>query len=72
MIHMNEHIIWQIFYIGLYLSELWALSCYLETMNLSALTGILSAPPTAELEPLKDGRLAQTDEQVGEQTLLLN
>ena len=34
-----------------------------ETMNLSSLVGILSAPPTAELEPLKDGRLAQTDEQ---------
>ena len=35
-----------------------------EHFNLSALTAILSAPPTAELEPLKDGQLAQTDEQV--------
>jgi len=34
-----------------------------EHFNLSALTAILSAPPTAELEPLKDGQLAQTDEQ---------
>ena len=34
-----------------------------EKFNLSALNGILSAPPTAELEPLKDGKLAQTDEQ---------
>ena len=31
--------------------------------GLSALDGILTAPPTAELEPLEDGKLAQTDEQ---------
>merc|ERR1719433_1239807 len=31
--------------------------------NLSALDSILSAPPTAELEPLQDGQIAQTDEQ---------
>ncbi|KAM9832448.1 glutamine-dependent NAD(+) synthetase [Neosynchiropus ocellatus] len=30
--------------------------------QLSALSGILAAPPTAELEPLKDGQVAQTDE----------
>ncbi len=32
-------------------------------LDLPALEDILGAPPTAELEPLKDGRLAQTDEQ---------
>ncbi|XP_043225534.1 glutamine-dependent NAD(+) synthetase-like [Amphibalanus amphitrite] len=31
--------------------------------SLPSLDGILEAPPTAELEPLADGRLAQTDEQ---------
>lgn len=31
--------------------------------NLPALDSILSAPPTAELEPLVEGKLAQTDEQ---------
>jgi len=31
--------------------------------QLSALENILKAPPTAELEPLQDGKLAQTDEQ---------
>jgi len=31
--------------------------------SLTALDSILSAPPTAELEPLVEGRLAQTDEQ---------
>ena len=31
--------------------------------SLSALDSILSAPPTAELEPLVEGKLAQTDEQ---------
>merc|ERR1719228_506363 len=31
--------------------------------NLSALDSILAAPPTAELEPLVEGKLAQTDEQ---------
>ena len=31
--------------------------------GLASLDGILSAPPTAELEPLQDGKLAQTDEQ---------
>jgi len=31
--------------------------------NLSVLDSILSAPPTAELEPLVEGKLAQTDEQ---------
>jgi NAD+ synthase (glutamine-hydrolysing) len=30
---------------------------------LPVLTEILSAPPTAELEPLNEGQLAQTDEQ---------
>merc|ERR1712223_1982715 len=34
-----------------------------ERFNLSALDGILAAPPTAELEPLEDGQIAQTDEQ---------
>jgi len=34
-----------------------------EKYGLSSLLGILCAPPTAELEPLKDGKLAQTDEQ---------
>jgi len=34
-----------------------------ERFNLSALDGILAAPPTAELEPLQDGQIAQTDEQ---------
>jgi len=34
-----------------------------EKFKLSALTGILSAPPTAELEPLREGSLVQTDEQ---------
>jgi len=31
--------------------------------NLSSLDSILSAPPTAELEPLAEGRLVQTDEE---------
>ena len=31
--------------------------------NLSALDSILSAPPTAELEPLVEGRIVQTDEE---------
>ena len=30
---------------------------------MKSLEGILAAPPTAELEPLRDGRLVQTDEQ---------
>jgi NAD+ synthase (glutamine-hydrolysing) len=34
-----------------------------KTLNLPALNDILDAPPTAELEPLADGKLAQTDEQ---------
>ncbi|XP_037344390.2 glutamine-dependent NAD(+) synthetase [Pungitius pungitius] len=33
-----------------------------EQFQLTALRGILSAPPTAELEPLKDGQVSQTDE----------
>uniref|UniRef100_A0A8C2WI37 Glutamine-dependent NAD(+) synthetase n=1 Tax=Cyclopterus lumpus TaxID=8103 RepID=A0A8C2WI37_CYCLU len=33
-----------------------------EQFQLTALTGILSAPPTAELEPLTDGQVSQTDE----------
>lgn len=33
-----------------------------ERLNLPVLGDILGAPPTAELEPLKDGKLAQTDE----------
>ncbi|TNM90520.1 glutamine-dependent NAD(+) synthetase isoform X1 [Takifugu flavidus] len=33
-----------------------------ETFQLSSLRGILTAPPTAELEPLKDGQVSQTDE----------
>uniref|UniRef100_A0A3B5L3H4 Glutamine-dependent NAD(+) synthetase n=1 Tax=Xiphophorus couchianus TaxID=32473 RepID=A0A3B5L3H4_9TELE len=33
-----------------------------EQFQLTSLRGILAAPPTAELEPLKDGRLSQTDE----------
>lgn len=35
----------------------------IKKFNLSSLSGVLEAPPTAELEPLKDGKLAQTDEQ---------
>ena len=31
--------------------------------NLSALDSILTAPPTAELEPLAEGKLVQTDEE---------
>lgn len=34
-----------------------------EKFNLPVLTEIIAAPPTAELEPLQDGQLAQTDEQ---------
>nr|XP_056707003.1 glutamine-dependent NAD(+) synthetase isoform X4 [Euleptes europaea] len=34
----------------------------LENFHLTALGCILSAPPTAELEPLKEGQVAQTDE----------
>uniref|UniRef100_A0A3B4XN94 Glutamine-dependent NAD(+) synthetase n=1 Tax=Seriola lalandi dorsalis TaxID=1841481 RepID=A0A3B4XN94_SERLL len=33
-----------------------------EQFQLSALRGILAAPPTAELEPLTDGQVSQTDE----------
>ncbi|XP_041662568.1 glutamine-dependent NAD(+) synthetase [Cheilinus undulatus] len=33
-----------------------------EQFQLSALRGILAAPPTAELEPLTDGHVSQTDE----------
>uniref|UniRef100_G3PNJ7 Glutamine-dependent NAD(+) synthetase n=1 Tax=Gasterosteus aculeatus aculeatus TaxID=481459 RepID=G3PNJ7_GASAC len=33
-----------------------------EQFQLTALRGILSAPPTAELEPLQDGQVSQTDE----------
>ncbi|XP_008308891.1 glutamine-dependent NAD(+) synthetase isoform X1 [Cynoglossus semilaevis] len=33
-----------------------------EHFQLTALRGILSAPPTAELEPLTDGQVSQTDE----------
>lgn len=33
-----------------------------EKFHLTALSGILAAPPTAELEPLKDGQVSQTDE----------
>lgn len=33
-----------------------------ETFQLTALKGILAAPPTAELEPLTDGQVSQTDE----------
>uniref|UniRef100_A0A8C6M106 Glutamine-dependent NAD(+) synthetase n=1 Tax=Nothobranchius furzeri TaxID=105023 RepID=A0A8C6M106_NOTFU len=33
-----------------------------EKFQLTALTGILAAPPTAELEPLTDGQVTQTDE----------
>jgi NAD+ synthase (glutamine-hydrolysing) len=35
----------------------------MEKFNLPILGEIISAPPTAELEPLHDGQLAQTDEQ---------
>ncbi|XP_040266065.1 glutamine-dependent NAD(+) synthetase [Bufo bufo] len=34
----------------------------IDSFQLTALTSILSAPPTAELEPLKDGQVSQTDE----------
>ncbi|XP_076012303.1 glutamine-dependent NAD(+) synthetase [Genypterus blacodes] len=33
-----------------------------EQFNLTSLRGILAAPPTAELEPLTDGQVSQTDE----------
>ncbi|GLD66994.1 glutamine-dependent NAD(+) synthetase isoform X1 [Lates japonicus] len=33
-----------------------------EQFQLTALRGILAAPPTAELEPLTDGQVSQTDE----------
>uniref|UniRef100_A0A672GNW4 Glutamine-dependent NAD(+) synthetase n=1 Tax=Salarias fasciatus TaxID=181472 RepID=A0A672GNW4_SALFA len=33
-----------------------------EQFQLSALRGVLAAPPTAELEPLTDGQVSQTDE----------
>ena len=33
-----------------------------EKYNFTSLIGILGAPPTAELEPLKDGQIQQTDE----------
>lgn len=35
----------------------------MEKFGVSILSEIIAAPPTAELEPLKDGQLAQTDEQ---------
>lgn len=35
----------------------------MEKFEVPVLSEIISAPPTAELEPLKDGQLAQTDEQ---------
>uniref|UniRef100_A0A668V5C2 Glutamine-dependent NAD(+) synthetase n=1 Tax=Oreochromis aureus TaxID=47969 RepID=A0A668V5C2_OREAU len=42
------------------------LKCFLlhcaEQLQLTALRSILAAPPTAELEPLTDGRVSQTDE----------
>ncbi|KAF7645160.1 hypothetical protein LDENG_00208730, partial [Lucifuga dentata] len=42
------------------------LKCFLlycvEQFHLTALRGILEAPPTAELEPLTDGKVSQTDE----------
>jgi NAD+ synthase (glutamine-hydrolysing) len=34
-----------------------------DKFNLPVLADIIAAPPTAELEPLKDGQVAQTDEQ---------
>ncbi|XP_056383569.1 glutamine-dependent NAD(+) synthetase isoform X3 [Hyla sarda] len=34
----------------------------MDSFQLTALTSILSAPPTAELEPLTDGQVSQTDE----------
>lgn len=34
-----------------------------DEMDLPIVSGIVDAPPTAELEPLEDGQLAQTDEQ---------
>jgi len=40
-----------------------------EKYNYTSLIGILGAPPTAELEPLKDGQLQQTDEVENEETL---
>ncbi|XP_014665788.1 PREDICTED: glutamine-dependent NAD(+) synthetase-like [Priapulus caudatus] len=43
------------------------LKCFLKycvnTYGFTALTDILDAPPTAELEPLRDGEIAQTDEE---------
>jgi NAD+ synthase (glutamine-hydrolysing) len=35
----------------------------MEKFNIPVLADIIQAPPTAELEPLQDGQLAQTDEQ---------
>ena len=37
--------------------------CIVLDSQLTALDSILTAPPTAELEPLRDGKLAQTDEE---------
>lgn len=34
-----------------------------EKFKLPVISDILNAPPTAELEPLKEGKLAQTDEE---------
>lgn len=34
-----------------------------EKFKLPIISDILKAPPTAELEPLKEGKLAQTDEE---------
>ncbi|XP_050811288.1 glutamine-dependent NAD(+) synthetase isoform X1 [Gopherus flavomarginatus] len=37
----------------------------MENFQLTALRSIISAPPTAELEPLADGQVSQTDEVMG-------
>uniref|UniRef100_A0A8C3TFP8 Glutamine-dependent NAD(+) synthetase n=1 Tax=Chelydra serpentina TaxID=8475 RepID=A0A8C3TFP8_CHESE len=36
---------------------------FMENFQLTALRSIISAPPTAELEPLADGQVSQTDEE---------
>jgi len=39
------------------------LFCFAFRFGLSSLDAILAAPPTAELEPLQEGRIVQTDEE---------
>uniref|UniRef100_A0A1A9WFA1 Glutamine-dependent NAD(+) synthetase n=1 Tax=Glossina brevipalpis TaxID=37001 RepID=A0A1A9WFA1_9MUSC len=49
---------------GLSKTDLWKFLNYAkDQFNLPILESIIDAPPTAELEPLQDGQLIQTDEQ---------